>query len=575
MRKVIILFVVLGSFICAGCGGSGASSPVTPAQIPTAVEYAAGDAIIAGALPSVTASVSKADGESVMPTAVYAVSSQQKIKEATIDKYNNFYAAVSVGYSYAIIFLGDGWFSYYFDEGTGLHSVPLNMVTGVAEAGTINFDEDRNIVTAASVSAFKSGDSDDPITVIDLGEPQVVVENETGLSNTVITYTSGEGGITGQTGITEEEAEDIGNVDAPQLTAVNECVREETCSLHIGYITDTDLVNQDLADDDLETIVEQVTTAKPFEYVGYTFYFSPPEDIFEKYTKGYLEAPFDITNGPIDTLGPEYNRGSEIFKANEPIQSTYEGSSSYSFFSTGVVVDAEFDEDTEELITPGYSSSPVIDPQFLMAGDFAFEFGDEDGITSSSDEKIILSVPAAPELSIGQVNEKDVLTGVPHIVPKLVIGTEGCSVASCIVGLEWKMVKMGSNSSWSDVSANTANLQLDSAEVAIRYAEKIAAGEVEGETEEEVMDEIESEILEVAASNHRRFTISIGAGNGTLYSGYFKVNEGGSDPTMAEGSVTFEEPIPIDTGECSPSYLSIFYSIRDYNYGYTISGCLD
>lgn len=316
--------------------------------------------------------------------------------------------------------------------------------------------------------------------------------------------------------------------------------------------------------------MDEVETTTPFEYIGYTFYFSVPDDIIETYIKGYLEAPFDITNQPVVSLAP-YNRGSETFEAGEPIRSTYEGSQSYSFFSTGVDVQAELDPDTQEVITPGHSSSPIISPAVPRAGDFVFEFGDEDGITSSSDEAITISFPAAQKLAVGEVDGKDVLKGVPHIVPKLVIGSEGCPVAECVIGLEWKMVNMNEDGSWSDVSANTANLKIDSEEEEIKYDEK----EAEGKTENEIDSEIETELLELAISDHRRFSVSIGSGDGELYKQYFKVNEGGSNPALAEGNVTVEDPIPINSGECSPSYMAIFYSIRGFNYGYTISGCLD
>jgi hypothetical protein len=175
MIKIIKL---IGAFwltlaVLYGCGGttsSGASSPVTPAQIPTSVEYAAGDVIITGVMPSGSlGSISKSANKATSSTmTAYAMSKVGVLYSATIDTDNRFYIKVPAGAPYTHMFADGLTSAPYQDTDSGLHSIPLIFVSGASASGTEEFtdgvatDTLVNVVDigTASISADISADED-------------------------------------------------------------------------------------------------------------------------------------------------------------------------------------------------------------------------------------------------------------------------------------------------------------------------------------------------------------------------------------------------------------------------------
>lgn len=162
MKKIITLFAVLSFVTYVGCGGStpsGASSPVTPAQIPTQVDYAAGDAIVVGSISGLNSSLNslgKATDDTLVD-AIYAVNPLGTMEEAGIKEDGKFYFTLPTGAAYLIVLVkGQEVVGTIKMSGCGLSSTPLNYTPGAKTTGTAEFEDGE----------LTSGD----VEVINLGE---------------------------------------------------------------------------------------------------------------------------------------------------------------------------------------------------------------------------------------------------------------------------------------------------------------------------------------------------------------------------------------------------------------------
>lgn len=395
MKKNIILISVM-ALIIYGCGSS-ASSPTTPAQIPTSVEYAAGDAIIAGGMPSIGVSGSLSFGKEATvgqtATAVYAISSASTITTATIDEHDNFYIPVPAGYTYALIFMGDGWMARYFDGDTGLHSVPLNLVTGATASGTAQFDENRTAVASDAAA-------------VDLGG-LTVTEGDNGV------YIAGGGSgasIPEQTEQTQEDAELISVRDGilnQIVTCDGERDLERNVSIGHSFLYPDDLTVGDLMETSLEQLITDFTSpGGELIYFGYSYMFelgsNRPlvEDLGET---AYMTAPIAIT-GTDGSGSASHSAGSQISSC-----SGFSGDDAYSFFGTSE------------------GCRPVTLPVIPEDGEFTFTAGDLECT-------VVFPVrPAEPTIS-AQVGDETVIEDIPYVVPKMTL------VDGYVTSLDWQWI---------------------------------------------------------------------------------------------------------------------------------------
>lgn len=151
--KSLLILATLALF--AGCGSSGASSPTSPAQIPTAienyeVEFGAGEVIVTGVLPSggissISKSIGKVDATTVT---VYGTNIAGTAVSATINTDDNrFYLKLPAGEAYSMVFADGLTTAPFEDSGTGLHSMPLMFLDGATAAGTAEVDADGALVS--------------------------------------------------------------------------------------------------------------------------------------------------------------------------------------------------------------------------------------------------------------------------------------------------------------------------------------------------------------------------------------------------------------------------------------------
>lgn len=159
MKKLYTIIPFLTFIFALGCGGS-ASSPTTPAQIPTSVDYAQGDVIVTGQIEGFGSSSINSAGKSAASTVdgVYAVNTQAVAETATFSESDGyFYLVIPAGQTYAVALTnGTSIVARVELPDLGLHTIPLMFVDGASAAGTVSFDS-SNLPDSSAVSVVDFG----------------------------------------------------------------------------------------------------------------------------------------------------------------------------------------------------------------------------------------------------------------------------------------------------------------------------------------------------------------------------------------------------------------------------------
>ncbi len=334
MRKIIKLVVMLLILHACGGTGSGASSPVTPAQIPTSVEYASGDVIMVGAFGGISGNLAaKGTVASGIPDAVYAITASGTFETATVDD-ECFYVPVPAGYTYALVFSYSDGVRYFSSSTLGLSSIPLNLVEGASAAGTASFAD-----CAISASADISKATDGSVTAVELG----TVTPSTSTVSASVTDAS----FLSQTGLTSSTSGLASRYDGPLTRFANSTYLAQMDA----ELTPIFAINgANTWDDAINAYVDPDL----FSFDGYPYEWKPRSGVLADSAK--LTLPFDVT----DSNGLVTRAGTEVV-------SCMKTNVRYVFFcgdvdSGYVLSPAEPAIGTFTLQQTGYSSLPVTIP---------------------------------------------------------------------------------------------------------------------------------------------------------------------------------------------------------------------
>lgn len=189
MRKLIfyILLAVAGMAMGYGCGG--AAMPSTPTDVPTTVEYNAGDAVVTGSLSGLDGSINMVreatlDTSSLI-SAVYATNVGYTIATATIVG-NCFFVTLPVGETYPLVFeYGDSLFAYYMDSTGDYNTIPLTLVDGSPSAGSFDVYDTACDITSADLPAGTP--------LVNVGEISIVADTADIAPRSALNIKSGRG----------------------------------------------------------------------------------------------------------------------------------------------------------------------------------------------------------------------------------------------------------------------------------------------------------------------------------------------------------------------------------------------